>query len=734
MSSQIRDGQSAGADGSRPAVSRETLAEALFDELTRRAAAACGTPIAALSLAEEGHRWFKSRGGVSPTETPRAIALSSETVLTHDILVFADLWKEQRFAEETLGRSGIRFFAGVPLYASNGAPIGTLSVMDRTPRDLGETEREELLRLGEWASRELEGDSGADSMAASPRPAPPKPAATPEPEFRRIVEQSRPGIFLIQDRRFRYANPGLAAILGYSRDELLELDTVEPTIAPDERAAVLERLEKPGGGLQPFSFRALRKDGGSVDVEIHPSPLELAGRPAVLGMLLDVGYRKRSEAQIIEQAFVDPLTRLPNRARFVDRLELALAQARRYGRRLAVVYMDVDDFKFVNDNWGHTVGDTLLQSLALRLKRSLREVDTVARVGGDEFVVLMPDLRQTEDMSHVAQKLLSVVGNPFQIEGRTIHLTSSIGVAVYPDDGGAAESLLHNADAAMYRAKAIGQNSYQLCTPELTASAEERLALQNGLRLAIDRNEFILHYQPLVSLVSGRIVGFEALVRWQHPEKGLIMPGTFISVAEETGAILQLGEWVLRAACQQLKKWLETGLDLRMSVNFSARQFRERNLVHVVQRALADAGLDSGRLEIEITESIAMEGAEIVVANLNALRGMGVRIAIDDFGTGYSSMSYLKRYPVTSLKIDRSFVTDLPTNNADAGIVRAIVEMAHGSSLSVTAEGVETKEQFIRLQQYGCDEMQGYWVARPLTTTGIDERLSDELKLWAQGN
>jgi diguanylate cyclase (GGDEF)-like protein/PAS domain S-box-containing protein len=733
MSSPIRGGQSAGAEGSRPAPSRETLAEALFDEVTRLAAAACGTPIAALSLVEEGHRWFKSRGGVSPTETPRAIALSSEAVLTHDVLVFADLWREKRFAEETLGRSGIRFFAGVPLYASNGTPIGTLSVMDRAPRELGRAARDELLRLGEWASRELD-DSGSDTLTSAPRPASAKPALPPEPEFRHMVEQSRPGIFLIQDRRFRYANPGLAAILGYSRDELLALETIEPTIAAEERAAILERLERPGAGLQPFSYRALKKDGAPVDVEVHPSAVELAGRPAVLGMLLDVGYRKRSEAQIIEQAFVDPLTRLPNRARFVDRLELALAQARRYGRRLAIFYVDVDDFKFANDNWGHTVGDTLLQSLALRLKRSLREVDTVARVGGDEFVVLMPDLRQTEDMSHVAQKLLSVVGNPFQIDGRTIHLTSSIGVAVYPDDGDAAEALLHNADAAMYRAKAIGQNNYQLCTPELTASAEERIALQNGLRIAIERNEFILHYQPLVSLVSGRIVGFEALVRWQHPEKGLIMPGTFISVAEETGVILQLGEWVLRAACQQLRKWLETGLDLRMSVNFSARQFRERNLVDVVQRALADAGLESNRLEIEITESIAMEGAEIVVANLNALRGMGVRIAIDDFGTGYSSMSYLKRYPVTSLKIDRSFVTDLPTNNADAGIVRAIVEMAHGSSLSVTAEGVETKEQFIRLQQYGCDEMQGYWVARPLTTSGIDERLSDELKLWAQGN
>jgi diguanylate cyclase (GGDEF)-like protein/PAS domain S-box-containing protein len=745
MSSPIRGGKAARPDASRREASREAAAERLFDELTRLAVEASKAPIAALSLVEGGHRWFKSRGGVSATETPRAIALSSEAILSRELLIFTDLWQEKRFAEETLGRSGIRFFAGAPLYASDGAPIGTLSVMDRSPRELGKVEREELQRLAEWASRELDVDVAYDTLTSRPRPAPAgppaKPAAPasnpngpPEPEFRHLVEGSPLGIYVIQDRRFQYANPGLAAILGYSREELLALETIEAAVAPEDRTTFLERLEKPARGVQPFFFRALKKDGDPIDVEVHDSATELSGAPAVMGTVLDVSYRKRSEAQIVEHAYVDPLTKLPNRVRFVDRLDLALAQARRYKRRLAIVYVDVDDFKFVNDNWGHSVGDMLLQSLALRLKRNLREVDTVARIGGDEFVILMPDLRQAEDMSAVAQKLLTVIGSPFNLDGRTIQLTSSVGIAAYPDDGDEAESLLHNADAAMYRAKAIGRNNYQLCTPELTASAVERLALQGGLRLALEKDEFLLHYQPLVSLISGRIVGFEALVRWQHPEKGLIMPGTFISVAEETGVILQLGEWVLRAACQQLKKWLETGLDLRMSVNFSARQFRERNLVEVVKRALADAGLESSRLEIEITESIAMEGAEIVVANLNALRGMGVRIAIDDFGTGYSSMSYLKRYPVTSLKIDRSFVTDLPTNNADAGIVRAIVEMAHGSSLSVTAEGVETKEQFIRLQQYGCDEMQGYWVARPLTTAGVDVRLSDEIKLWAQGN
>jgi EAL domain-containing protein (putative c-di-GMP-specific phosphodiesterase class I) len=346
----------------------------------------------------------------------------------------------------------------------------------------------------------------------------------------------------------------------------------------------------------------------------------------------------------------------------------------------------------------------------------------------------MPEVRDSDDVSGIAQKLLSIVRHPFQLDGRQLQITASVGIAMFPADGEEAEGLLRNAGAATQRAKDMGRNTFQLCTPELTSRAVERLSLHNGLQIALRENEFVLHYQPLVSLSTGRTVGFEALVRWQHPEKGLVMPGAFIPVAEETGVILGLGEWVLATACRQLKAWHEKGLrDLRIAVNFSARQFQERHLAHTVSRALADSGLEPRHLEIEITESIAMEGAEVVVANLNLLRSMGIGIAIDDFGTGYSSMSYLKRYPVTSLKIDRSFVTDLPDNAADAGIVRAIIEMAHGSRLHVTAEGVETKEQFVRLQEAGCDEMQGYWVSRPLTLEGVDQHLTEQLTLWSEG-
>ncbi len=738
MSSSTDSGRIARPRAADRAGTLTAVAEALFDELTRQAAEACGTPVAALSLVEDGHHWFKSRGGVSAADTPRALLLCSEAMQSGDGLVLRDLERDARFSAGP-GAEGLRFFAGVPILTSRAGAIGTLSVMDHSPREIGEEALEALRELAREAGRQLDIRLGAQEVLAraariAPRRGDGAEASTPaEPEFRQLVELSPVGTYVIQNERYRYANPKLGEILGYSPGDLVGAE-VAPFVVEADRPAVLARIRGllVGDAPGPYTYRAVRKDGDLVDVEAHESATELEGAPALIGSLFDITDRKRAEAQAAERAFVDPLTRLPNRVRFLERLEIELAQSRRYDRKLAVVHLDLDGFKFVNDNWGHAAGDRLLQSLALRLTRGVREVDTIARIGADEFLILVPDLRQSGDMSRFAQKLLGLMGRAVEIDGHTLQVTTSVGVATYPDDGQDAEALLRNADAAMYRAKDLGGNNFELCTPELTAMAVERLELQNGLRQALDRNEFLLHYQPLVSLGSGRIVGLEALVRWQHPQKGFLPPATFIPVAEETGLILPLGDWVLRAATSQLKTWLGTGLGLRISVNFSAKQFRERSLVHTVEGALSKAGLEPRHLEVEITESIAMEGAEIVVANLNLLRTMGVGIAIDDFGTGYSSMSYLKSFPITSLKIDRSFVTDLASNPADAGIVRAIVEMAHGSSLSVIAEGVETQDQFQFLQKYGCDEMQGYWVSRPLPIDGIDRKLEEEIALWSQ--
>jgi len=544
------------------------------------------------------------------------------------------------------------------------------------------------------------------------------------------------GAFVVSGGRFQWVNPRLAALLEHTPESLLALESALEVVCDEDREATAERAEVWARETSPTGrhrLRALGSGGDMIDLEIHVSRTEWGGEPAVVGIVVDVADRELSDPRVADLAYSDPLTKLPNRARLMESLRTELSGAQRHQRRFAVVYLDIDDFQFVNDSWGRGIGDRLLQSFALRLKRRLRAPDTLARVGGDEFVILMPDIRRTEDMSSVVQKLLASLARPFQFDGRVLQVTASAGVTTYPDDGEEPETLLRNADLARARAKDLGRGNFQLCTPELTAKAVERLELQSGLQRALQKDELFLNYQPIVSLASGRVVGFEALVRWQHPEAGMLLPARFLSVAEDTGLIVPLGEWVLRTATKQLKAWERHGVDgLRIAVNFSAKQFRDRKLVHVVESALDQAGIPPERLEAEITESIAMEGGDIVAANLSVLRGMGVSVAIDDFGTGYSSLTYLKSYPVTSLKIDRSFVTDIEANPADQAIVRAIVEMGHGSRLHVVGEGVETQDQFRRLQDCGCDEIQGYWVGRPMSVEGVDEILARERELWGR--
>jgi diguanylate cyclase (GGDEF)-like protein/PAS domain S-box-containing protein len=530
-------------------------------------------------------------------------------------------------------------------------------------------------------------------------------------------------------------NAGASEIYGYAASEIEghPISVLEPPERRGEINAVLERIQMGETVVRYETFR-IRKDGELVEVAVAASPIyddsdELTG---VASIARDIGDRRRAQELIVFQAFHDPLTGLPNRALLMERLNLCLAKARRAGKLLAVLFLDLDLFKAINDGFGHGAGDAVFQEVARRLTLSVRDDDTVARVGGDEFIVLLPEIARSEDAATVARKLLDAIAQPFSSGGRRLDLTTSIGVSIYPDDGQDAEALLRSADNAMSRAKERGRNNYQLSIRELTEEAVKRLALQAGLRQAIERNELILHYQPVLSLTSGRIVEMEALVRWQHPEKGLIMPGAFIDVAEKAGMMVPLGDWVLGKASRQLKSWQHQGFpDMRMAVNLSPSQFHERNLVTTIQRALTDAALRPETFEIEITEGVAMEDAEVTVANLMALRDLKVGVSIDDFGTGYSSLSYLKRFPVTTLKIDRSFVSDVVTNSADAGIVRAVVAMAHGLKLNVIAEGVETKEQFAYLRENGCDALQGYWFSRPLPVESVDRLLAEELERWS---
>ncbi|TSA17050.1 MAG: EAL domain-containing protein [Betaproteobacteria bacterium] len=425
--------------------------------------------------------------------------------------------------------------------------------------------------------------------------------------------------------------------------------------------------------------------------------------------------RSQAEERVHHLAHYDELTGLPNRSMFNQRLSHALAQARRSDNALAVLFIDLDRFKNINDTLGHEAGDAVLKEVALRLQSCLREVDTVGRLGGDEFVVLIEGLPEPLQVAAVAQKILAAVVKSIIIGAQEFNITTSIGISNYPDDSNDMQGLLKNADIAMYRAKAQGKNNYQFYSAQMNVHTIERLALESDLRHALERDEFLLHYQPKVDIASKRITGMEALLRWQRPGLGLVPPMQFIPLAEETGLIVPIGEWVLRTACAQNKAWREQGLPpLRVAVNLSARQFAHENLLHDVARVLRTTGMDASALELEITESMVMHDPERAVELLGKLKAMGIHLSIDDFGTGYSSLSYLKRFPLDSLKIDRSFIRDIPGDADDAAITRAIIAMAQSLRLTVIAEGVELEDQLTFLREHDCDEMQGYHFSKPL--------------------
>jgi len=446
------------------------------------------------------------------------------------------------------------------------------------------------------------------------------------------------------------------------------------------------------------------------------------------GTVEDITERKVAEGRVQFLAYYDSLTGLPNRALLHDRLINALANARRRGEKVALLFIDLDRFKNINDSLGHSVGDCLLQEVATRLRGLAREQDTVARLGGDEFLVVLNAITDIGDIAVVAERILKAFHCEFVVQGHSFNISCSLGVSVSPEHGEDVETLVKHADAAMYRAKEKGRNNFQFFTPKMTAEVVERLELESNLRQALEGNELFLVYQPQMELSTGNLIGLEALLRWRHPEMGMVAPDRFIRVAENSGLIIPIGEWVLRTACLQAKRWQDDGTTaVPVAVNVSAVQFRQEGFRDVVERVLRETGLAPHYLELELTESVLLTNADVMLSVLRDLRAMGVRLDIDDFGTGYSSLSYLRQFPVSKLKIDRSFVQHVAENPDDAAITGAIISMARSLNLKVIAEGVETEEQMAFLRAHQCDEIQGYYFSKPLEADVLARQLRGPL-------
>ncbi|MBE0598577.1 MAG: EAL domain-containing protein [Desulfuromonadales bacterium] len=510
------------------------------------------------------------------------------------------------------------------------------------------------------------------------------------------------------------ANPAACAFYGYDKEALTALKITDINQLPAEEVRqelALAKAEK----RRHFHFRHRLASGEIRDVEVFSGPVDIQGKRLLFSSIFDVTERRKAQAQIRYLALHDPLTGLANRALLEDRLRQAMAHAQRHRESIGVFFLDLDRFKNINDSLGHQAGDLLLQKIAERLKEILREGDTISRRGGDEFIILLPRLGGAHEAAHVAEKILSCLTTPFYLQERQVHVTFSIGISLFPTDGTTLESIIGNADAAMYHAKGKGRNTFEFFRPEMTTATQERLALESALYQAIVRDELQLHYQPQVDACSREIVGIEALIRWNHPSLGSIPPLKFIPIAEECGLIQAIGAWVLSTACRQNRQWQESGLrPLKMAVNVSGRQFRQSDFVAVIDRILQETGLDPRWLELEVTEHTIMENVEGTMQTLAALKERGISLAIDDFGTGYSSLGYLRQFPIDRLKIDRSFVADIGSNIDSDAIAQAVISLARTLKLEVIAEGVETAAQATSLQQWKCDGLQGYFFGRPV--------------------
>jgi diguanylate cyclase (GGDEF)-like protein/PAS domain S-box-containing protein len=562
----------------------------------------------------------------------------------------------------------------------------------------------------------------------------PRDKVSENDRFRSAFDFAAIGMALVStEGRWLQVNRSLCHILGYTESELLLTDFLSIT-HPDDLPTALSNIgQLLKGKVQASQMekRYIHKSGHEVWVHWSVSMVRDQYSTAVhlIFQIQDITDRKLAEQQLHHDAFHDALTGLPNRALFMDHLKLAIARSKRNSTSLfAVLYLDLDRFKIINDSLGHTIGDQLLVGIANRLKKHLRPGDTVARLGGDEFTILIEDIADEKEAVLVAERIQNELAIPFGLSGREVFTTVSLGIAPSATGYERAEDILRDADTAMYRAKSLGKARYEIFDKAMHARAINLLQMETDMRRALEREEFLLHYQPIVSLHDFRLRGFEALVRWQHPERGFISPMDFIPVAEETGMIVQLGEWVMREACQQMQHWqklfpVET--PLYITINLSSKQFSQTTLISKVAMIIQETGVKPHTVKLEITESVVMENIETATDMLQQLRALGVKLAIDDFGTGYSSLSYLHRFPIDTLKIDRSFVTRMSENNENTEIVRTVVVLAQNLGMDVVAEGVETNEQLVLLQKLGCENGQGYFFSKPVNNVGAERIIAE---------
>lgn len=552
--------------------------------------------------------------------------------------------------------------------------------------------------------------------------------------FRAALDSSVDAIYLIDPQNMRFVDANRAGweTLGYSRDEILQmgpLDIISTHSTVELKKQFTHALQDPTGHVVIETIHH-RKNGTTFPVDISLKVLAEDGqnrqaRPVLVALARDVTEHKQTEAQLNRLAYYDILTGLPNRLLFNDRLHQAVADAKRRDRHVALMLLDIDRFKVVNDTMGHEAGDKLLQEMASRLKHGVREGDTISRLGGDEFALIFTDIAEVRDVAQLARHVLQRLSTPLEVNGREVFSSASIGITLFPTDTEEIDTMVKFADSAMYHAKEQGRNNYQFYSEEMTDTAQQRLQMESRLRRAIDREELFLHYQPQVDIASGRILAVEALLRWKDNHENFISPAHFIPLAEETGLIVPIGEWVLQQACAQLQKWHAMGFaHLSMAVNVASRQFKDSRFATAVTDAITASGIPAHKLELEITESVLLENSNQIRGLLDQFKDLGVNLAIDDFGTGYSSLSYLKRFPIDRVKIDQSFVRDLSVDTDDLAIVKAIIAMANTLRLRVIAEGVETQEQLSLLRSEGCHEYQGYLFARPAAADAISELLA----------